>query len=156
MFNLTTSFILVMNVTLLQNFQPGALQCTKTRGEIWKFSNPCALLPIFHFPSQNIQVWQWAWLLRRDVHGIEGWPDLWKGGGGLHSVWNSSNMQPSGAHLLAGARRVLPLIRAFSNINLNFFWKTKQSLFFCCKRYLEIKSLSLAWWPPAYGSYPSS
>lgn len=59
-------------------------------------------------------------------HG--GWPDLWTGGGGLHSVWNSSNMQPWGAHLLAGARRVLPLITAFSIINLNFFLKDKTKL----------------------------
>lgn len=65
MFNLTTSFIFVMNVTLLQNFQPGALQCTKTRGQIWKkFSNPRALLPIFHLLSPTSQTWLWAWVLR--------------------------------------------------------------------------------------------
>lgn len=162
MFNLTTSFIFVMNVTLLQNFQPGALQCTKTRGQIWKkFSNPRALLSILHLLSPTFQTWLWAWVLRGMSVAWRADQTLELGRNGQwRTVQHPKFSQPAAPRCSppgCSEEHLSPHSRVFLNVNLFFFLKNGTRLILLLQETSGTRwSLSFAWWSPGYGSYPGS
>jgi len=140
-----------MNVLLLENFQPGALQCTKTRGKIWKnLSNPCALLPIFHLPSQSSQTQLWAWLLREMPMAwrADRTCELGMGGRGLCGVRNPPKLQPWDVHLLAAVRSISHLALGPFQTLIKVFLKewNKAHSFAARDIWNVLKSLSLPWW----------